>query len=106
MLRFLFRSAGFVSLALAFATLIVDGTRSLAAGRVLVFSVADTLGWLLPAAAAALDRGLAAPLPASLRDGVAALVSGPACLALAVLGTLMLVAGRRRPAVVGTLSRR
>ena len=104
MLRFLFRSIGFVCLAAAFAAVIVDGTRSIAAQRILQFSLSETLHWLSPAKLLALREasrgGLAAAGP--LLDGLLAM---PTWAVAAVVGLLLMFAGRRPRPKIGYSSR-
>ena len=58
MLRFVFRLMGFVLLAAAFAALIVDGTRSIAARQLLPYSFEDTAAWMFPSEAGSRAAGL------------------------------------------------
>ncbi|HEX4766684.1 MAG TPA: hypothetical protein VH414_10470 [Lichenihabitans sp.] len=94
MFRFLFRSLGSLLLAAAFAALIVDATRSIAGGRVLVFSLDDTAQWLLPASLAAVRRAAAAH---DLGPWLARLLALPTWLFLAAVGGLLAALGRRPP---------
>ncbi len=100
MFRFLLRSIGFVLLAAAFAALVVDGTRSIAAQQILQFSSGDTLNWMLPTRMAQVLQALEHGKMAALRPFIAVLLTVPTWMVTAVLGLLFLVAGRRpRPRI-------
>ena len=104
MIRFLLRASGFLLLAAAFASLVVDGTRSIAAQTVLQFPLGDTVAWLGGAGfRALLDR--AAQWPAPLAQAFAGLLAVPSWIVTAVLGFALLLAGRPPRPRIG-LSRR
>ena len=104
MIRFLLRASGFVLMAAAFAALLVDGTRSIAAQRIVQFSLGETVAWLGGVTGRAfVDK--AALWPAPLAQAFAGLLSVPSWLVLAALGFALLAAGRRPRAQVGFLSR-
>ncbi len=105
MIRFLLRTLGFVLLAAAFAALVVDGSRSIAGGRVLVYSVDQSAAWLGGTHyVAALARVGAWPLPAQRM--LAGLLAVPGFLVTGVLGLALLYAGRSPAAGVGIAGRR
>ena len=88
MVRFLLRALGFCLVAAAFAALVVDGTRSIAGGRLLQYGIGDTAAWLG-----------GAPLPVRAVAGAALAV--PGWLASGALGLALLHAGRPQAARPG-----
>jgi len=103
MIRFLFRFIGLWLLAGAFAALVIDGTRSVAASQLTITPVRDAWELLNPAGLAAAQKQFAtAPL-----DQVFALLLGaPLWILLAVIGVVFLALGRRkRTATIGYSSR-
>lgn len=106
MIRLLCRLAGFLLFAAAFAAFIVDGTRSIAARNVMVFTLEQTGGTLAPAGLAAVTRSLAGGAPlAPLRPLVTALLGLPTSLALVLVSLALLYAGRRPLPRIGFTSR-
>jgi hypothetical protein len=105
MIRFLFRSFGFVLLAAAVAGLVVDGTRSIAAERVLLFSFADTAGWVSPDKTASLKLALDHLALPPLRVIADALMTMPSSLVFSLLGLCLLYAGREPRPTIGYSSR-
>ncbi len=106
MFRFLLRSAGFVCIAVAFAAMVVDGTRSLAAAHLLFFSIDDTASWLGPTPWAAGKRAMTAISNPSVRDALLAALGVPTFAAFAAGGAILLLLGRRPPPPIGFSSRR
>ena len=104
MIRFLLRTCGFVLLAAAFAALVVDGTRSIAGGRVLQYSVGESAGWLGGMRFAALVDDLARA-PAWAGRLSALVLAVPGWMVAAALGLACLVAGRP-PGAGAAVSRR
>ena len=100
MIRFILRSAGFILLAVAFSGLVVDGTRSIAAHRILQFSFGDHASWLAPARTATLLQG-AAHWPDLAQRLLRGLLGVPGWVVTGVLGTLLFSAGRPRAPSVG-----
>ena len=95
MIRFLFRASGFVLMAWAFAALVVDGSRSIAGGRLLQYSLGDSLSWLSGARFAAALQGVAAwPVPAQRL--VLAVLAVPGWVAVGSVALALLAAGRPR----------
>lgn len=99
MIRFLIRSLGLWLAAGGFAAAVVDGTKSIAASRLVVTPAAITWRDLSPAsfesAATALEHGLGA----GGRDAVLGLLAvAPTWALFGVLGALLLTLGRRREA--------
>ena len=105
MMRFLLRTLGFCLVAAAFAAIVVDGTRSIAGGRVLLYALGDTAAWLCGAPYAGILGGLAGA-PALVRDAAAAILAVPGWLVGGVLGLALLHAGRPKGARIGFSGRR
>lgn len=105
MLRFLLRAIGFVLVAAAFATLVVDGSRSIAGGRLMFYALGEVASWLGETRyAAALAAAGAWPEPA--RRALAGMLAVPGFAVTGALGLLLLYAGRPRIAGVGSSRRR
>lgn len=105
MLRFLFRSVGFVLLAAAFSALVVDGTRSIAAKQAMSFSFGETASWLFPAKLALVQHAFDSGGMLALRPVLAGLFAVPTWLVLGLSGMVLLLAGRRPPPKIGFSSR-
>ncbi len=104
MIRFLLRALGFVLLAAAFAALVVDGSRSIAGGRVLFYSLDDIAAWLGGTRYAAALAGVGGwPLPA--QHVLAGLLAAPGFLVTGLLGLALLYAGRSAVAGIGLAGR-
>lgn len=101
MLRFVLRLMGFVLLAAAFAAVIVDGTRSIAAKKLLPYSFEDTAAWMFPAKLAAVQLAFDHGALLALRPLLAGVLSMPTWLITGTLGLLMLFVGRRPPPKIG-----
>lgn len=100
MFRFILRSAGFILLAVAFSGLVVDGTRSIAAHRILQFSFGDLASWLAPARTAALLEGTA-HWPDAAQRLLRGLMAVPGWVVTGAMGTLLFYAGRPRAPSIG-----
>ena len=105
MVRFLLRLAGFVLLAAAFAALIVDGTRSIAARQILLFPFGETANWLFPTKLAWLKQGFDHGGMLALRPLLTGVLSVPTWIVGGLLGMLLLFAGRRPPPKIGFSNR-
>ncbi len=92
-MRFLLRALGFGLVAAAFAALVVDGTRSIAGGRLLVYGLGDAAAYLAGAHYAGLAGALAAA-PALVRAGAGAVLALPGWVLGVPLGLALLHAGR------------
>jgi MYXO-CTERM domain-containing protein len=90
MLRFFSRFLGVWAVAGALVVAIVDGSRSIAASALTYTRAADT--WALLGG----TRGVGAGTLAALEPALARLMDAPTAAILAVLGFLLLAAGRRR----------
>lgn len=106
MFRILLRLVGYLMLAGAFVTLVIDGTRSIAASSLLFLRIGEVLDRLAPSAQAGLKARLTALAPA-LWDPVAIhILAAPLALALLVLGVLLVLLVAEREPEVGYLARR
>jgi hypothetical protein len=101
MIRFLFRFLGLLCLALGFIFLVYDGTKSIADQRFYVTRMVDV--WV-----AVHDASLAQVRPTVERIAlwlwdpvVQGVLNAPTWLVLAVLGTLLILLGRKRRPLIG-----
>jgi hypothetical protein len=95
MIRSIVRVAGFALTAAAFAALVVDGSRSIAGGRLLQYSLRDTLAWLAGARFDALLQ-VVATWPGAAQRPALVLLAVPGWIALGAAGLALLAAGRPR----------
>ena len=95
-MRLLFRLIGFACLAAAFAALIVDGTTSVAASKIELHSLGDTVAKLSPEGFQHLHAFVVAKAPALWDPVLASLFLLPTWAVLGVLG-LVLLALTRKP---------
>ena len=100
MIRFILRSAGFILLAVAFAGLVVDGTRSIAAHRLLQFSFGDLAVWLASARTAMVLES-ASHWPDPVQRLLRGLLAVPGWIVTGGLGMLLFSAGRSMASSVG-----
>jgi hypothetical protein len=102
MIRFLLRTLGLLLLAAAFIFLVYDGTRSIAA-NLLVYSRADEVWSLLHTASLQqLQPWIEQHAPRWVWDPVVArILDAPAVVVLGIVGTILLVLGRRRKPLIG-----
>ena len=102
MFRFLLRVGGLIALAAGFVALVIDGTRSIAAGAVLLTPFGELLTTKLPVIQQVIGHNLH-PL---LWDPVAtSLLRLPIWLVFAITGLLLLRMARRRAPGIGYTSR-
>lgn len=101
MLRLLFRSIGFLCLAVAFAALIVDGTRSIAAGAPAILPLGETISALTPDILTKMHTGIATHLPVLWDPVLVTLLLLPAWLVIGGLGILLIVLTRRPRQKIG-----
>ena len=105
MLRFLFRAIGLLVLAGAFAAVVVDGTRSIAASGPVFTPVGQALAALVPTSVAALETAAGRVHP-FLRDPVLLVfLKMPLWLLCGVIGGILLVVTRPRRPTIGFSSR-
>lgn len=99
-MRLLFRLLGLLCLAAAFAALIVDGTTSVAANRIELHPLGDTLAKLSPEGFAHFHATVAAKAPSLWDPVLASLFMLPTWAVLGVVGLLLLALTRKpRPPV-------
>ena len=97
MIRLLFRFFGLLLLAGGFAQFVVDGTRSIAAGDLLWAPLGALIEAAAPGRLEALAPHIAGDLhPLLWHPVVTSLLGLPACLALALSGAALLLAGRKK----------
>ena len=101
MLRFLVRMIALFVLAAGFADLIVDGTRSIAGGEISVTSLSVLVGARLPALEQAVVRNIH---PLLWNPVLLTVLRLPASLVLALVGLLLLRAGRRLTPTAGRVT--
>jgi hypothetical protein len=101
MIRFFLRFIGLLSLALAFIFLVYDGTKSIADQRWYVTKVAEVWATLHESSLTQVRPTLEG-LATWLWDPVAtSVLNAPTCLILLILGTILVVLGRKRRALIG-----
>jgi hypothetical protein len=101
MIRFLLRLIGLLSLALAFIFLVYDGTKSIADQRWYITKVAEVWASLHESSLAQLKPMLEGWVP-WLWDPVAShILNAPASLALLIVGTLLVLLGRKPRPLIG-----
>jgi hypothetical protein len=106
MIRFLFRFVGLWLLAGAFVALIIDGTRSIAASRLILTTVAEAWYTIHAASLQALQSWAERSFPAWVWDPVAVnVLSTPLWVVLAVVGIIFILFGRPRARPIGYSSR-
>lgn len=106
MLRFLFRFIGLWLLAGAFVALIVDGTRSISAARIVIMRTGDAWETLHPASFDAMRAWIELHLPMWAWNPVAlGVLLTPLWIVLGILGLLLVLAGRKRAHPIGYSSR-
>jgi len=106
MIRLLLRIFGIVSLAGGFVALVVDGTRSIAAGRVMAAAFGDTVSHAFPTQFNALRVGVERGLHPLLWDpALASFFLLPTFLVMASIGVLLLASARRSRRRIGYSSR-
>jgi ABC-type phosphate transport system permease subunit len=93
MIRFLFRFIGLWLLAGAFVALVIDGTRSVSASQMLFSPLGDAWALIAPANLASVQKVLAGGVYETL---LKLLLAVPFFAALAALGLLFLLIGRRK----------
>jgi uncharacterized membrane protein YraQ (UPF0718 family) len=101
-MRFILRFIGLLLLAGAFVALIIDGTKSIAAGKLVPTTFEQTWDNIhqesKPALKAFLDRRVG---PWLWNSGVQVVLSLPTWLVLGVFGTVLVLVGRRKAPLIG-----
>ena len=100
-MRILLRLLGLVLLAGAFAAIIVDGTRSIAAGHVELLPLGEAITRASPEALAHLRALVQGKAPTLWDPALLTVLRLPSWAVLGALGLLLLVAGRPRRPVIG-----
>lgn len=105
MIRFVFRILGFFLLAGAFAALVIDGTRSIAAGVLSLTPFGKTIAWLAPDKIQSLKPTLDHLTPLLWDPVMVHLLLLPTWLVVGVVGTLIMVLGQKPRPKIGYSSR-
>ncbi len=106
MFRFLFRFVGLWLLAGAFVALVIDGTRSITAGRIVVMPLAEAWVALHPTSVEWLRTTFERDMPGWLWDSVMVYVLfAPLWAVLGMLGLVLVFVGRRPQKLIGYSSR-
>jgi hypothetical protein len=105
-MRFLARFIGLIALAGAFAAVVVDGARSIAAGEWALTSTGAALYWLSPKALLNVQSFIEQRLGAwAWRDVVVRALLAPAFIDLALLSLILYLVSRPPPREIGRSSR-
>jgi hypothetical protein len=106
MIRFLFRFVGLWLLAGAFVAVVIDGTRSIGASRLVITPLGEAWAALHPASAESLQAAVERNLPPWFWEHVAIyILYAPIWTLLGGIGVLLVVLGRPRSPQVGYSSR-
>ena len=106
MFRFLFRFVGLWLLAGAFVALVIDGTRSITAGRIVIMPLAEAWLALHPSSIERLKQTVERDLPAWFWDqALVYVLYAPLWAVLAAIGLFLVFIGRRRQKPIGYSSR-
>lgn len=107
MIRFVLRLIGFVLIALGFIALVIDGTKSIAGGRLIYTVIGETWRTLHSDSLQALQPALETRGLGWLWDPVMLTVLIlPTALAGLGLGALLMIAGRKHEPRIGVIGRR
>lgn len=102
MIRFLLRFVGLLLLAAGFIFLVIDGTRSIAASAVQFTPVGEYWYAWHPTSLQLLQPALERHVAVWLWDPVMLTVlTAPAWLVLGILGSLLILLGRKKPRLIG-----
>jgi len=105
MFRFLFRFVGLWLLAGAFVALVIDGTRSITAGRLVILPLVDAWAAIHPAGVEWVGLTAENALSPWMRTALGYVLNAPLWAVLGVLGALLVIFGRRRARLIGYSSR-
>jgi hypothetical protein len=105
MIRLLFRFLGVLLLAAAFAALIIDGTKSIAANAVLYTPTADTAAQIFPEKFKLLQPALVQLQPLLWDPVMTSILRLPIWIIIAVAGIICLLLGRKPRPKIGFSSR-
>jgi hypothetical protein len=101
MIRFLLRFIGLLSLALAFIFLVYDGTKSIADQRLYVTKVAEVWATLHEGSLTQVRPALEGLAPWLWDPVAASVLNAPTCLVLLIIGTILVLLGRKRRPLIG-----
>ena len=101
MIRFLFRFIGLITLALGFIFLVYDGTKSIADQRIYITRVSDV--WVsIHESSLTQVRPAVERISTWLWDPVlSSVLNAPSWLVLVILGTILMVLGRKKRPLIG-----
>ena len=100
MIRLVFRFLGILLLAAAFAALIIDGTKSIAASAIIYTPAADTAQQIFPEKYKLLQPALEHIHPLLWNPGMATILRLPIWIIIAIFGMICLLLGRKpRPKI-------
>lgn len=106
MLRYIVRTIGLILLASGLAALIIDGTRSIAASKLIVTTFGQTAAYLFPKTYPVLKPAIETNIHPLMWDPFfVALFLLPTCFILAFLGLLLIWIVRRRRVTIGYSNR-
>jgi hypothetical protein len=101
MIRFLFRFVGFLILAAAFAALVYDGMKTIAGSEIHLTSLQTTWTNLHPASLQTLQPTLERHAAWLWDPFMANVLAAPTFLVLGVIGSLLLLIGRKKRPLIG-----
>jgi hypothetical protein len=102
MMRFLLRFLGLCSFAGGFFFFVYDGTKSIADKSLYFTKVGDVWAWVHQDSLTALQPAITRSVGAWLWDPfVVTLLAAPASLLLALLGTMLILLGRKKKPLIG-----
>jgi hypothetical protein len=102
MIRFLFRSVGFLCLAAAFLLVIYDGTKSIAGGAVFITDVRTLWDMLNAASLQALQPAIESRFGYVAWDPVfRGFLDAPSWAVMGILGIVLILLGRKKRPVIG-----
>lgn len=102
MIRFALRFFGFLCLAAAFVAAVYDGTRSIAADHLVLTTLQQVWSIWHPTSLAALQPTIGRHFADWVWDPVmVTILASPTCILLAILGCVLLLAGRRPRPLIG-----
>jgi hypothetical protein len=102
MIRFLFRSIGFLAVAAAFLLIIYDGTKSIAANAVFITTVRNLWDMINAASLASLRPLIETNLGRYAWDpAFTGFLNSPSWAVIGILGIIFILLGRKRRPLIG-----
>jgi hypothetical protein len=102
MIRFLFRSIGFLGIAAAFLLIIYDGTKSIAGNAIFITSVRGLWDTINAASLAGLRPLIETNLGSYAWDPVfTGFLNTPSWAAIGIFGVILILLGRKRRPLIG-----